>query len=134
MVILAIDVGTVRVGCAVADSAARISFPVAVWAKAKNQAELALLKEITDRAASVLVVGMPYGPHGERTAMCDTAENFARRISKRSPISIVFVDESFSSEEASERARAGSSSSQAVDAFAACLILDRYLEDPSATT
>jgi putative Holliday junction resolvase len=131
MVILSIDVGTVRVGCAVADSSTRISFPVAVWPKAKNQAEVALLKEITDRAATVLVVGMPYGPNGERTAMCETAENFARRISKRSPITIAFVDESFSSEEAHERARHASSSAQAVDAFAACLILDRYLQEIS---
>lgn len=127
MVILAIDVGTVRVGCAVADSSVRISFPVAVWAKGKNQAEVALLKEIADRDAKVLVVGMPYGPSGERTAMCETAENFARRISKRAPISIVFVDESFSSEEASNKAQAVSKNKQAVDAFAACLILDRYL-------
>ena len=134
MVILSIDVGTVRVGCAVADSSTRISFPVAVWPKAKNQAEVALLKEITDRAATVLVVGMPYGPNGERTAMCDTAENFARRVSKRYPISIVLVDESFSSAEATERVHAASSATQTVDAFAACLILDRYFESlPNAT-
>jgi putative Holliday junction resolvase len=128
MVILAIDVGTVRVGCAVADSSVGISFPVAVWPRAKNQAETALLNEIAQRGAQLLVIGMPYGPQGERTSMCENAENFARRISKRSPITITFIDESFSSEEAASKVnRSRTSTPEALDAFAACQILDRYL-------
>jgi putative Holliday junction resolvase len=127
MVVLAIDVGTVRVGCASADSSVRISFPVAVWPRAKNQAETALLQEIATRKADLLVVGMPYGPNGEYTSMCDHVESFIRRISKRSGIQIAVVDESFSSAEASDKVRP-SGASQEIDAYAACLILDRYFE------
>jgi putative Holliday junction resolvase len=127
MVVLAVDVGTVRVGCASADSSVRIPFPVAVWPRAKNEAEAALLQEITLRKASLLVIGMPYGPNGEHTTMCDHVESFVRRVSKRSGIQIALVDESFSSTEASDKLTA-SRSTREIDAYAACLILDRYFE------
>jgi putative Holliday junction resolvase len=131
MVVLAVDVGTVRVGCASAESSVRISFPVAVWPRAKNEAEVALLQEIVARKAELLVVGMPFGPNGEHTTMCDHVENFVRRISKRSPIQIAIVDESFSSDEASKKV-SSSSSGREIDAYAACLILDRYFEENPA--
>ncbi len=129
MVILSLDIGTVRVGCAVADDSVRIPFPVAVWPRAKYEAEKALLAQIEERKAGLLVVGLPLGPSGERTPICDSIEGFVRRLAKRSPIKIVYVDESFSSREASERLAAGGGDpSRHVDAMAACLILERYFE------
>lgn len=128
VVIVGIDVGTVRVGCAVADSAAAIPFPVAVWERAQNRAEKELLTLIAERKAELLVVGLPLGPHGERTTTCETIEAFVKRLAKRTPITIVYVDEAFSSDEASRRLSVTSASPKAIDAHAACLILERYFE------
>lgn len=128
MVILGIDVGTVRVGCAVADDAARIPFPVAVWPRAQGRAEQALLAAIVDRKAELLVVGLPLGPNGKRTTMCDSVEAFVNRLAKRATITVVYIDEAFSSEEASQKLAAANSSPSELDAYAACLILERYFE------
>ncbi len=128
MTIIAVDVGTVRVGCAVADESVRIPFPLAVWPRAQANAEKELLKVLQERQASLLVVGLPLDQNGHRTPICENIEGFIRRIAKRAVIKIVYVDEAFSSVEATQRAAQSSSSVKEVDAFAACLILERYFE------
>lgn len=131
--VVAVDVGTVRVGCAVADTAVKIPFPVAVWPRAQGQAERALLAELAARGATTLVVGLPLDEHGARTATCEGIEGFVRRIVKRTPISVVYVDEAFSSVDASDRIQHRShKQSTYVDAFAACLILERYFDESLA--
>ena len=85
MVVIALDIGTIRVGCAVADDSVRIPFPVAVWPRAKYKAEQEILKLINERKAALLVAGLPLGPDGDRTAICDSIESFVRRLAKRSP-------------------------------------------------
>jgi putative Holliday junction resolvase len=136
MIILAIDVGTVRVGCAASDTTVGIPFPVAVWPRAQARAEKALLATIAERRAELLVVGLPLGPNGERTAICENIEGFVTRLAKRTPVTIVYIDEAFSSDEATQRLRAASASPEEIDAYAACLILERYLQanPPQAPT
>jgi putative Holliday junction resolvase len=128
MTIIAVDVGTVRVGCAAADESVRIAFPVAVWPRAQAHAERELLKTLEERQVKILVVGLPLDERGHRTPICENIEGFIRRIAKRAVIKIVYVDEAFSSVEATQRAAQSSSSVKEVDAFAACLILERYFE------
>lgn len=131
MTVIGIDVGTVRVGCATADPGVKIPFPVGVWPRAQGEAERNLLNLIADRQASMLIVGLPLGQNGERTTECEKVEAFVRRIAKRTPIKIVYVDEAFSSQEASEKLQQASLHRQRVDSFAACLILERYFETTS---
>jgi putative Holliday junction resolvase len=123
-VILGVDVGTVRVGCAVADDQVRIPFPVAIWAKAQGAAERELLRTIQERGASTVVIGLPLGMNGEETEMCGIARTFARRLLKRANVTVHFVDESFSSDEAREIKEAKGP----LDSSAACLILERYFK------
>jgi putative transcription antitermination factor YqgF len=61
-----------------------------------GRAEQALIQEIKERKAELLVVGLPLGPNGERTPQCESVESFVRRLSKRTSIKVAFVDESFS--------------------------------------
>jgi putative Holliday junction resolvase len=134
MIILAIDVGTVRVGCASGDTSVKIPFPVAVWERAQNRAEQALLSELAQRKAELLVVGLPLGPEGERTATCDSILAFVRRLSKRTSVKIVYVDESFSSHEAETRLKAAGATTHHIDAHAACLILEHYFASGGTST
>jgi putative Holliday junction resolvase len=131
MIILAIDVGTVRVGCAWGDDSVRIPFPLAVFERAQGRAEQALIREINERKAELLVVGLPLGPSGERTPQCESVESFVRRLSKRISIKAVFVDESFSSDDALERLQAARATPGELDAYAACLILESYFNSTS---
>jgi putative Holliday junction resolvase len=91
------------------------------------------MQAISERGAELLVVGMPLDQDGQKTAVCESVERFARRVAKRVNIKVEFVDESFSSEEAAERLKlSGAQLRQAgaqveLDAYAACLILERYL-------
>jgi len=128
MTIVGVDVGKVRVGVATADPEVKIAFPLGVWLRAQNEAESNLLKLLGERNASILVVGMPLDPDGNRTPICESIEGFVRRIAKRIPIKIEYVDEAFSSVEATERLSQVGSVERHIDAHAACLILDRYFE------
>ena len=120
--------GTVRVGVATADPSVKIPFPTGIWPRAQYEAEKNLLKLIEERKASLVVVGLPLDKDGSRTNICETVEAFVRRLAKRTSIKIVYIDEAFSSVEASEKLSQTASSAQHVDAFAACLILERYFE------
>jgi len=128
MTIIGVDVGTVRVGVATADSTVRIPFPVAIWPRAQYEAEKNILKLIEERKATLLVVGLPLDDEGNRTDICENIEAFVRRLAKRTPVTIVYIDEAFSSVEASEKLSLASSKAHRVDAAAACLILQRYLD------
>jgi len=128
MAIIGIDVGTVRVGCAIADPQVRIPFPVATWLRAAYEAEKNILRLIEERAATLLVVGLPLDQSGQRTDTCEMVEAFVRRIAKRSPIKIVYVDEAFSSIEAEEKMSMGAKRGETLDAQSACVILQRHFD------
>ena len=128
MTIIGVDVGTVRVGVATADPTVRIPFPVGIWPRAQYEAEKNLLKLIDERKGTLLVVGLPLDEDGNRTKICENIEAFVRRLAKRTPIKIVYIDEAFSSVEASEKLSQAASTARRVDAAAACLILQRYFD------
>jgi putative Holliday junction resolvase len=81
---------------------------------------------LAERKVELLVVGLPLGLQGERTATCDVVEGFVRRLSKRASIRVEFVDEAFSSQDAAERLESAGAERSELDAYAACLILERY--------
>jgi putative Holliday junction resolvase len=128
MLVVAVDVGTVRVGVACGDSTLGIAFPLAVWPKAQGRAERELIAVLAERKVELLVVGVPLGPQGERTATCDVVDGFVRRLLKRASVRVEFVDEAFSSDEATERLKSAGAERAQLDAYAACLILERYFE------
>ena len=131
MIVVAIDVGTVRVGAAWGDAKVGIAFPLAVWPKAQGRAERELLAVIGERRPEVVVVGLPLGPQGERTATCEVVEGFVRRLVKRVSVRVEYIDEAFSSEDAAERVRSAGAAIADIDAYAACVILERYFSESS---
>jgi putative Holliday junction resolvase len=73
-------------------------------------------------------VGLPLAEDGSRSANCELVERFARRVVRRRPIELKYVDEAFSSLEAAERLRGSKSAKdKALDPYAACVILERFL-------
>ncbi len=123
--IVALDVGLKRIGVAVApdDKTALPSEPV--LRRNRNQAAFEVSNLIRSRAAHTLVVGVPRGGSSEEE-MERRIKHFVGLLDLDSNLKVEFVDESYSSAEASEfasdRARDGR-----FDSVAATIILERYL-------
>lgn len=128
MIVIAVDVGTVRVGVAWGDTEAGFAFPVGIYQRAQGRAEKALIALIEEKKAGRVVIGLALGEQGEPTELSENARAFAKRLSKRITVPIAFVDESFSSDEALERLKQAGAEQTELDAYAATIILERFFE------
>jgi putative Holliday junction resolvase len=129
---LGIDVGQARVGIAILS--ATLPTPLCTVQRAAGKAEKRVIELLSEYKISKIVVGLPLNEDGTESAQCDDVRRFARRIERRTGALIVFIDEYSSSLEAEERlyARGVSRPERAeIDALAAAIILERYLQQGS---
>lgn len=125
--ILALDVGTRRIGVAQADSVSRIAYPLTTIDVDGNELEK-IARLVVDNAPMTLVVGYPRNQSGEPTAQTALVQEFAEKL-KPFEVPIVFQDESLTSVIAEERLQAQGNYTKAdIDAMAATIILSDYLE------
>ena len=133
-VILALDVGKKRVGCAVSDDRQSLSLPLTTYDRTRGQAEREIIDLIKDKSVKLLVVGLPLTDDGQKTSECDEIERFSRRIARRTDIEVIYIDEQLTSVEAKQRLKeAGKAEKNArekgmIDALAASIILQAYLD------
>jgi putative Holliday junction resolvase len=132
-VVLALDVGTKRIGLAVSDPERRSARPLLVYERQGRDADVAALGRIAaEQGATLLVVGLPakldgsLGPEGQRVV------SLAKRLERRLGLPVELADEALSTVEA-ERAMVEANLSRAkrrkvVDRAAAAVILRRWLE------
>ena len=128
--ILGIDVGSKRVGTALADEKSPIANPFRTFDRAKYKAEQAIIELIEQRDIKSVVVGLPLSADGTKNPACSTVENFCRRLLKRVNFELTYVDEYLSSEDAKQRLnrRVGRANRGVIDSAAACIILQNYLD------
>ena len=129
--ILGLDVGDKRVGIALSDPGGQyaVSHPTSVRAAGRAEAEILRLIEL--HQIKRVVVGLPLGVDGARNEQCARVEQFCRRLCKRAVVTIIYVDEYLSSEEAKERLRTTGKndfSKEELDAAAAAVILQGFLD------
>jgi len=127
--LIALDVGEARIGVAVADTAVRIAVPYgAIEVDGRELTEIAELAVRED--ADVIVVGYPRNQAGEPTAQTAYVEQFVSGLRDMAS-QIVFQDESLTSVMAEQRlqARGGSYTKGDIDAEAAVIILQDYIEE-----
>ncbi len=125
---IGLDVGTVRIGVAVADSSVRLAIPYGVIdADSDIRQEIATL--VVNNNAKTIVVGYPRNQAGETTAQTALVEEFSEQL-KDLDADIVFQDESLTSVIAEQRikARTKNYTKADIDAEAATIILQDYLE------
>lgn len=130
--LLAIDVGTKRIGVAVAD----VTVPIAIPLMTLNVdgTELEKLAEIIkEKSVEKVIVGYPRNQSGDATDQTGVSEVFGKRVMAYA--NIVFQDESLTSVMAEERLkRSGKPYEKGdIDALAAAIILQDYLEIHHAT-
>lgn len=119
---IGIDYGTKRVGIAVSDDSGAIAFPRITLA---NDATLlpAILALIKEERIGVAVVGESKDKDGKDNPVMAAARAFAKELERAAGVELHFEPEYYSSVEA----RKGVSDTL-IDAKAAAVILNRYLE------
>ena len=124
--ILGLDIGKVRIGAALSDESGKIAFPFEIFSRAKGEAERKIIELVSKRNVTTIIVGLPLDESGRRTSECQQVENFCRRLGKRLQVPILFVDEYYSTQDAMSK-----TSVDKVDAHAAAIILQEYLDKGS---
>ncbi|MEM6645755.1 MAG: Holliday junction resolvase RuvX [Bacteroidota bacterium] len=132
--LVGVDYGHKRVGLALAD-------PLRMFAKAfatvHNREVLHTLAELDQREGiEAIVIGWPLLPDGSEGDATKKVASFIQRLAKALPdVAIIRMDERYTSEEAKQVVRATTATRKQrrergrVDAAAAALILQRYLDD-----
>ena len=134
MKIIGLDVGTRRIGVAVADSNVRIAVPKTT-VTVNNGLEFTEIARIARmNNTDWFVIGMPRNNQGKETAQSDYVREFAKELKMAIPgIKVRFQDETLTSVEAESRLKARKKSYQKgeIDSEAATIILEDFIENLS---
>ncbi len=140
--VLGLDLGSVRIGVAISDSARTLATPREVLQRSGDQtADLELLAAlIDDTGATEVVVGLPVSLDGSRGPAAAGVEAEAAQLREWVSVPVRLIDERLSSAEATRRRREALPRSKLrarsplgsrhapVDADAAAIVLQAYLD------
>jgi len=133
MRIMAIDYGDVRTGFAVSDASATLAGEAWVLS-AKNPREVAetIARGAIERSVTLIVVGYPKNMDGSEGARAKKSAALAELIRTKCDIEVILWDERMTTISAhrilSDSGRYGKKRKKTVDAVAASLILESYLD------
>lgn len=132
--LLAIDVGTKRLGIAISDGSRLIASPKTIIKRQGNLKDFEKIKELLQEYQVVgIIIGVPINMDGSPCAMTDFSikfsENFDEFLEKKFPI--FFCDERLTSFEAREinNSIISRKKDQHCDDIAASIILQGFLDD-----
>lgn len=130
--LMALDVGTKRIGIALADSFIKIAIPFTT-VEVNNDVDSAIkqiIEIISKEEIDILVVGLPRNQSGEETSQTTYTKEFVKNF-EYSVDRIDFQDESLTSIQAENRLKSyGKPYSKGdIDMNAASIILQDYLEE-----
>ena len=131
-VVLAVDVGTVRVGVAASDPDRVLASPVETVPAPGHDRVLALIAE---RDAVLVLVGLPTSMSGaSASASADMARSWAATLADRSAVPLQLVDERLTTVTAQAALRAsgrrGPAARRVIDQAAAVALLLGFLDRP----
>lgn len=126
--LLALDIGERRIGLAMADTGVKIAVPFG-FLENTEQVMTDLTEVILRHEISTIVVGYPRNQSGEPTKQTEYVEDFVEAMTEIDvDVDIVFQDESLTSVQARERLGKNIRQKGDIDAEAASIILQDYLE------
>ncbi len=126
--VLALDVGSARIGVAVASLSARLPQPLTTLPN--NDDVFDRLEAIVkDEGVTVLVVGLPRGLEGQSTGQTKDTTAFTEQLKSRFSLPVHLQDEALTSQQATAEleARGKDYKREDVDALAAVYILGDWL-------
>jgi putative Holliday junction resolvase len=132
--LLAFDYGEKRIGVAVGNSLTRSARPLVIVQNRSREYRFAEVgKLIAEWKPDALVVGLPMHPDGTPHEMTQLAKRFGNQLNGRFNLPVTWVDERYSSVEAEATTRANKGRVDMLDAEAASIILQQYLDGLSDT-
>jgi len=133
---LGVDYGLKRIGLATCDGSGFVSSPFDVIKnKGDNKNIARLLEIIHNERIEGVVIGLPLDKDGNETKMSGLIRGFAQKLSDKSGVMVMFINERYSSQEATEhiREKLGIKSrekiKELVDKMAAAMLLQTYLDN-----
>ena len=134
--LIALDVGDRRVGIATCDEGRLLATPLAVLSRRSRQEDAQRLARIAAEQQVVgLVVGHPCHADGSAGTQARAAARYGHRMGNALELPVLLWDEHGSTQEAASRLQAAGrkGSSPGLDAEAAAVILQSYLDDVRAS-
>lgn len=132
MIIAGLDVGTRRIGIAIADTLTALARPLTVVERRSTLLDIESVRRIlATHDATRAIFGLPLNMDGSEGPIARHVRNFAARFSEITGIPVEFYDERLSSFEAKTRLAGHLGKrgrKQAIDAVAAAVILEGWLE------
>lgn len=127
--LLGFDFGLKRVGVAVGNSITAGARPLTTIEAADNATRFSAIERlIAEWTPALLVVGLPLNTQGTETDLTRRAKRFGNQLHGRFHLPVEFVDERYTSVIAESSIKAGRQGKAAVDAAAAALILQAWLD------
>lgn len=131
---LGLDIGHKRIGVAGCDRLGLLATPLTTIYRESFETDVAILEPIiAEREVSILIVGLPYLMDGQLGTQAQQVQTYTDRLQKTLKLPVEYVDERYTSLEATEilvsRKRSPSRNRGLIDAQAAALILQRWLDD-----
>ncbi len=125
---MALDVGTKRIGVALAHEVARLPRPLTTLTV--SEASIIEIAELVQQeGVRAVVVGLPRSIDGSSSEQTRYSEKFAQQLEAVVAVPIHLVDETLTSVQAEEMLGAGKHEKGEIDALAACFILQRFFEE-----
>ncbi len=127
MRVLALDHGTVRIGCALSDPSGTLATPLPVIEppEPRTVAEL-----VAEREVERVVVGLPLHLSGEEGSQAELVRSFCAELEAMLPIPVETYDERLTTKMADATRRGGASGDR--DSIAAAHLLQAYLAGQAA--
>lgn len=142
--IIGLDIGERRIGVAISDPSGTLARPVTTITTTGldgNALQVSLaevMRLAADDPFDTIVVGLPRRLDGSPNAMTPRVERFAQRLRERVDVAVILQDERLTSMEAesrlAERHKGWRARKARLDAAAAAIILQDYLDARSAGT
>jgi putative Holliday junction resolvase len=130
MTLMALDVGERRVGIAVSHSGILVTPHSVLYRKSKKEDFARLGRLITELKVERVIVGLPYSLSGYETIgpQARRIKRYAEALAKTITIPLEYFDESYSTADAEAYLAASGQKRVPIDAAAAAVILQNYLD------
>jgi putative Holliday junction resolvase len=126
---LGFDYGTKRIGVAVGQSITRSANPLTALNSSNEKPDWERIARLIEEwKPAQLVVGLPYNMDDSESQVTDKARRFARQLEGRFHLPVNLVDERLTSHEAQQGLPSAAEFDGRLDAVAAKLILETWLQ------
>lgn len=131
--ILALDVGEVRVGVALANPVARMASPLTTLQN-NDQLTSDILKLAQENQVGTVVIGLPRGLEGQETAQTQKIRQFSEAFEAATGFRTILQDEAVTSVVAEQKLKEANKpyTKEDIDMYAAAEILQDYLDSQAA--